>query len=65
MKKWTWAVIAQEPVKIALNDVRPVMEQKLTALGFEMVKRLVTDLAQDRQPDLKEQTMRVQPMPAS
>jgi methionyl-tRNA formyltransferase len=48
-------VIAQEPVKIALNDVRPVMEQKLTALGFEMVKRLVTDLAQDRQPDLKEQ----------
>ncbi len=48
-------VIFQEPVKIALNDVRPVMEQKLTGLGFEMVKRLVTDLAQGRQPALKEQ----------
>lgn len=43
-------VIAQEKLEIALNDVRGIMEQKLTGLGFEMVKKLLITLSDNRTP---------------
>ncbi|MFA5136754.1 MAG: methionyl-tRNA formyltransferase [Patescibacteria group bacterium] len=42
-------VIAQEKIKIALNDVRMDLEKKLTELGFEMTKKLLTQLSNNQQ----------------